>query len=128
MIYAMELQAPQSYLEDGSAYSPIPASLRLLPSLHPDASHYRDRKPSVSRQATEPHLEDGGIYRKRWWAGLLNKDRFRICDSALNRFCSNYQFEVLRANLHRMCSKPEPTCGSGGAVKVSFFGRVLNPA
>ena len=34
----------------------------------PDASHYRNRKPSVRRQATQPHLEDGGIYRKQWWA------------------------------------------------------------
>ena len=22
----------------------------------------------MRRQATEPHLEDGGIYRMRWWA------------------------------------------------------------
>ena len=24
----------------------------------------------MRRQATEPHLEDAGIYRKRWWARL----------------------------------------------------------
>lgn len=24
----------------------------------------------MHRQATEPHLKDGGIYRKRWWGWL----------------------------------------------------------
>ena len=37
-------------------------------SLRPDASHYRNRESLVRRQAAERHLEDGGIYRMRWWA------------------------------------------------------------
>ena len=32
-------------------------------------SHYRNRESSVHRQAAQPHLEDCGIYRMRWWAG-----------------------------------------------------------
>ena len=32
------------------------------------ASHYGNRETSVRRKPAEPHLEDGGIYRKRWWA------------------------------------------------------------
>ena len=31
-------------------------------------SYYRNRESLVRRKAAEPHLEDGGIYRKRWWA------------------------------------------------------------
>ena len=34
----------------------------------PFASHYGNRETLVRRQATEPHLKDGGIYRMRWWA------------------------------------------------------------
>ena len=30
-------------------------------------SHYRNRESSVLRQAAQPHLEDCGIYRMRWW-------------------------------------------------------------
>ena len=33
----------------------------------PYASHYGNRETSVRRQATEPHLKGGGIYRTRWW-------------------------------------------------------------
>ena len=40
----------------------------LFAALTPYASYYGNRETSVRRQATEPHLEDGGIYRKRWWA------------------------------------------------------------
>ena len=36
--------------------------------LCPAASHHRNRESLVRRQAAERHLEDGGIYRKRWWA------------------------------------------------------------
>ena len=32
-------------------------------------SHFRNRESSVHRQAAQPHLEDCGIYRMRWWAG-----------------------------------------------------------
>ena len=35
--------------------------------LPPYASDYRNRESLVPRQAAQPHLEDGGIYRKRWW-------------------------------------------------------------
>ena len=42
------------------------ASLALLSSLSPYTSHYRNRESSVRRQTAQPHLEDGGIYRKRW--------------------------------------------------------------
>ena len=38
--------------------------------LPPYASDYRNRESLVRRQAAERHLEDGGIYRKRWWASL----------------------------------------------------------
>ena len=31
------------------------------------SSHYRNRESLVRRQASERHLEDSGIYRKRWW-------------------------------------------------------------
>ena len=31
--------------------------------MSPYASHYRNRESLMPRQATEPHLEDGGIYR-----------------------------------------------------------------
>ena len=33
----------------------------------------------MRRKAAEPHLEDSGIYRKQWWAGLdkiKNRGRF----------------------------------------------------
>ncbi len=36
--------------------------------LRPYASHHRNRESFMRRQATEPHLKDGGIYRTRWWA------------------------------------------------------------
>ena len=42
------------------------ASLALLLSLSPYTSRYGNRESSVRRQAAERHLEDGGIYRKRW--------------------------------------------------------------
>ena len=38
--------------------------------LRPYASHYGNRETSVRREAIEPHLKDGGIYRTRWWAEL----------------------------------------------------------
>ena len=50
---------------------PAGASVRLAPRLvflRPYSSHYRNRESLVRRQAAERHLEDGGIYRKRWWA------------------------------------------------------------
>ena len=43
------------------------ATVTLLAILLPYASHYGNRETSVRRQATEPHLEDGRIYRTRWW-------------------------------------------------------------
>ena len=52
---------------------PAGASVRLalrLVFLRLYSSHYRNRESLVRRQAAERHLEDGGIYRKRWWAGL----------------------------------------------------------
>ena len=33
-----------------------------------DVSRYRNRETLMRRKAAEPHLEDSGIYRKRWWA------------------------------------------------------------
>ena len=57
----------------------MPKSGALLASLSPYTSHYRNRKSSVRRQAAEPHLEDGGIYRKWWWSEpysmSMNDDR-----------------------------------------------------
>ena len=52
---------------------PAGASVRLAPRLvylRPYSSHYRNRESLVRRQAAERHLEDGGIYRKRWWTRL----------------------------------------------------------
>ena len=40
--------------------------MTLLASFRPYASYYRNRETSVRRQAAEPQLEDGGIYRTRW--------------------------------------------------------------
>ena len=48
---------------------PAGASVGLAPRLaflRPYLSHYRNRESLVRRQATERHLKDGGIYRKRW--------------------------------------------------------------
>ena len=42
--------------------------MKLPPSLLPYTSHYGNRESLVRRQAAERHLEDGGIYRMRWWA------------------------------------------------------------
>ena len=30
----------------------------------------------MRRKAPEPHLEDGGIYRKRWWTSLYRRNLF----------------------------------------------------
>ena len=60
------LRAYQPHPEDGTACRS--ANMTLLASLHPYASQYRNREAAMRRQAAEPHLEDGGIYRKRWWA------------------------------------------------------------
>ena len=42
--------------------------MTLLASFRPYASHDGNREALVRREAAEPHLEDSGIYRKRWWA------------------------------------------------------------
>ena len=44
------------------------------------ASHYGNRETSVRRKPAEPHLEDGGIYRKRWWAK-------RYCTEPVSEVC-----------------------------------------
>ena len=52
---------------------PAGASVGLAPQLaflRPYSSHYRNRESLVRRQASERHLEDSGIYRKRWWANV----------------------------------------------------------
>ena len=56
----------------GSGF-PVGAWAGLAPRpvfLRPYTSHYRNRESLVRRQAAERHLEDGGIYSKRWWARL----------------------------------------------------------
>ena len=50
------------HLPSVSVYYPV--TTHQCP-LRPDASHYRDRETLVCRKAAEPHLKDGGIYRKR---------------------------------------------------------------
>ena len=37
------------------------------------ASHYGNRETSVRRKPAEPHLKDGGIYRKRWWTNVYGR-------------------------------------------------------
>ena len=45
-----------------------------------DVSHYRNRETLMRRKATEPHLKDSGIYRKRWWAYLtVDSTIFELC-------------------------------------------------
>ena len=57
----------------------MPKSGALLASLSPYTSHYRNRKSLMPRQAAEPHLEDGGIYRKWWWPGWYQR---RACGAS----------------------------------------------
>ena len=52
-------------------------TLRLV-FLVSTVSHYGNREPLVRRQATEPHLKDGGIYRKRWWARAYRTANFSV--------------------------------------------------
>ena len=47
-----------------SGLEPVRRSIPLICK----ASDYRNGKSLVRRQAAERHLEDSGIYRKRWWA------------------------------------------------------------
>ena len=62
--------------------------MRFLPSLYSDASHYRNRESLVRRKAAEPHLEDGGIYRKRWWACTYRIANFSLGGDAVGRNAS----------------------------------------
>ena len=60
---------------------PAGPSARLAPRLvflRPYSSHYRNRESLVRRQAAERHLEDGGIYRKRWWACTYRIANFSV--------------------------------------------------
>ena len=60
---------------------------RSTASLRPDSSHYGNRETSVRRQATEPHLEDGGIYRMRRWARVYRTELVsEVVPKALNSF------------------------------------------
>ena len=62
----------------GSGF-PVGAWAGLAPRpvfLRPYTSHYRNRESLVRRQAAERHLEDGGIYGKRWWTTLYRRNLF----------------------------------------------------
>ena len=63
------ITGPSQSSKDGSAYRPARANMALLPYLRHHTPHTTGiERTLVRRKPAEPHLEDGGIYRKRWWA------------------------------------------------------------
>ena len=87
---------------------PAGASVRLAPRLvflRPYSSHYRNRESLVRRQAAERHLEDGGIYRKLWWAYLNGVE---LDFSQTGNAC----IEAFNARLREECLNERTKAGS----------------
>ena len=97
------------------------ATWRSLSLSAPYASHYRNREARVRRKPAEPHLEDGGIYRKRWWAGvdkIKNRGRFsghsiaRHGDRVRQRRLSSPSTSMpsTKLRMSALCSGNAPSC------------------